>query len=95
MKTKSLTFPRAPPVHIQNLTLNAALGKGDHSLLKFDFIVETEKGPQKIQTIYHKGDYKSIAQELNIDWMEQFELKITQKTTNINGNFSLINAILF
>ena len=52
---------------IEGLTIEAPLGKSDHSILRFHFIAEKAISPPKIQTQYHKGDYQAIIDGLNID----------------------------
>ena len=56
---------------IDKLCLEAPLGKSDHSIIKFNFIAEKAHEAPKIQTLFHKGDYKALSEELNINWEEE------------------------
>ena len=58
---------------IEKVEITAPLGRSDHSIINFNFIAKNSPKPPKIQTLFHKGDYKALADELNVDW--EAELK--------------------
>ena len=58
---------------IDKISIEAPLGKSDHSIIKFNFIAEQISDAPKIQTLYHKGNYKAISDELNLDWESEME----------------------
>ena len=58
---------------ISDISLNAPLGKSDHSIICFNFICNKDNTPPKINKQYHKGDYKKFNDILShIDWNDKF-----------------------
>ena len=57
---------------IDKICIDAPLGKSDHAIIKFSFIAEKLQNVPQIQTLYHKGNYKKIGEDLDIDW--QYEM---------------------
>ena len=59
---------------ISDLEITTCLGSSDHSILRFNFICQSEKQDPKIKVNYNKGDYKSMNEELKvIDWEREFD----------------------
>ena len=57
---------------VQDLKINAPLGKSDHSIIQFNFICEDTNEAPQVRTMFHKGNYPKIIEELNINWEEEF-----------------------
>ena len=58
---------------VQELQIKAPLGKSDHSTLEFNYICDSTKEAPKIKTMYHKGNYSEMKEELNINWQDEFD----------------------
>ena len=58
---------------IQQLNYESPLGKSDHSVLNFKFMVQTNiKFQPRTIYKYDKGDYVSMIKDLTVDWENEF-----------------------
>jgi len=57
---------------IEDLKLEAPLGKSDHSLVKFTYRYEAQQLSTKTVFNYSKGDYVKMQRLLDIDWEDYF-----------------------
>ena len=54
---------------VDNIDISPPLGKSDHSLISFVFIIYVEnQNTSKIRYKYDKADFESMRDILNIDW---------------------------
>ena len=56
---------------VDKICIEAPLGKSDHAIIKFNFIAEKLRNAPQIQTLYHKGNYDKMCEDLNIEWQNE------------------------
>ena len=59
---------------VQNVLIDAPLGKSDHSVITFTVKCKREIPPPQIKTLYQKGDYKKMINIIdNSNWEDRFK----------------------
>ena len=59
---------------ISDMQISSPLGKGDHSVILFDFICETETNTPQIKSMFQKGNYTKMAKLMNVvKWEELYD----------------------
>ena len=72
---------------IQSISHQSPLGKSDHSVLLIKFIIQrTSNFTPKTVYCYDKGDYKTMLDDLNIDW----DTEINPETNDVKEQWNKI-----
>lgn len=72
---------------IDDLEIEPPLGKSDHSVLTFTFIVETVTEPSKTtKYMLNKGDYNKLRDQMRTDWTTLLENKSANECWEIIAN---------
>ena len=72
------------PGRVDEIEYQSPLGKSDHAVLLFHYIIKYSRdNNQKISYQYNRGDYKSINQQLNLNWDEMLQDKDVEKQWQI------------
>ena len=73
---------------VDNLPLNAPVGKNHHLCITFDFMCYTEMPAKKTPTFeHHKGDYVAMKQEAQtMSWTSEGESNIEEKWHQFMNN---------